>query len=46
MPIPLKEKVKNYDNSLAGRLINFVENPDSIGYLVERMWGGSGGRCK
>lgn len=38
MPIPLKEKVKNYDNSLTGKLINFVENPDSLGYADGRWY--------
>lgn len=38
MPIPLKEKVKNYDNLLTGKLINFVENPDSLGYADGRWY--------
>lgn len=33
MPIPLKDKVKNYDTTFAGQLINYVENPDSIGFI-------------
>lgn len=33
MPIPLKNKVKNYDTTLVGHLINYVENPDSLGYV-------------
>lgn len=37
MPIPLKNKVKNYDNTLAGLLINHVENPDSIGF-INNVW--------
>ncbi|MBR1379049.1 MAG: hypothetical protein IJ557_08010 [Bacteroidaceae bacterium] len=34
----MKEKVKNYDNLLTGRLINYVENPDSIGYIDGRWY--------
>lgn len=32
MPIKLDEVVPNYDDTLAGRLLHYVENPDSVGY--------------
>ena len=37
MPIPLSKKVPNYDKTLSGRLINYVENKDSVGYQ-DGLW--------
>ena len=36
MATPLKNKVKDYDNTLAGRLVREVENKDSVGFIDGR----------
>ena len=37
MPIPLKQKVRNYEGTLVNQLINYVENPDSLGF-IDGLW--------